>query len=432
MSECLQVKEFEKIICSKTNVDGYKTISSNAEFEELKKLIFDYAAEGVSADSPDIVKIGYKKNVGEYVTVKNYVGVIELKSGVQIEILPKIDIDDDENSSKTKKIFLNMLRSLKEFSGKTFRKAVVNAERFNLYEIFINMYLEEVSDLVKKGLKSDYFTNDENLYKFKGKLIVKEQIRKNIAHKERFYVEYDEFSLNRPENRLIKATLLKLQKISRENKNVRTIINLLPSFDEVEASKNYDCDFSKITETKSKEYDNLMVWSKIFLYDKSFTTFSGKAVARSILFPMEKVFETYIGKHMKRLFENDYDVSLQDSRFHLFEKPEKFRLRPDIVLTSDEKTIIMDTKWKNLSVEADKNYGISQQDMYQMYAYSKKYGANSSSSPEVWLLYPMNKGLERVDNTLFEDTTTGVKVHIHFIDLENNIDDELNKLRDLL
>ena len=32
----------------------------------------------------------------------------------------------------------------------------------------------------------------------------------------------------------------------------------------------------------------------------------------------------------------------------------------------------------------EKNYGISQADMYQMFAYSKKYKAKN-----VWLLYPM-------------------------------------------
>ena len=39
--------------------------------------------------------------------------------------------------------------------------------------------------------------------------------------------------------------------------------------------------------------------------------------------------------------------------------------------------IILDIKWKNLINNKYKNFGISQADMYQMYAYSKKYGSDS-------------------------------------------------------
>ena len=46
----------------------------------------------------------------------------------------------------------------------------------------------------------------------------------------------------------------------------------------------------------------------------------------------------------------------------------------------------MDTKWKRLVNNSNKNYGISQADMYQMYAYAKKYGTS-----DIWLLYPRSE-----------------------------------------
>lgn len=62
----------------------------------------------------------------------------------------------------------------------------------------------------------------------------------------------------------------------------------------------------------------------------------------------------------------------------------QFELRPDIVLKKDDHVVIMDTKWKILEDNSKSNYGITQADMYQMYAYSKKY-----KTPDVWLLYPL-------------------------------------------
>ena len=49
------------------------------------------------------------------------------------------------------------------------------------------------------------------------------QIRYNYAHKERCFVEYDEFNLNRAENKLLKATLLYLYKNTGSSKNKNDI-----------------------------------------------------------------------------------------------------------------------------------------------------------------------------------------------------------------
>ena len=113
----------------------------------------------------------------------------------------------------------------------------------------------------------------------------------NLAHKEKFYMAYDEFLVDRAENRLVKATLLKLQKLTSSSQNSKEIRQLLIAFELVEASTNYEKDFSKISiDRNTKDYTNLMRWSKVFLFNKSFTSFSGKVSSRAILFPMEKIF----------------------------------------------------------------------------------------------------------------------------------------------
>ena len=56
----------------------------------------------------------------------------------------------------------------------------------------------------------------------------------------------------------------------------------------------------------------------------------------------------------------------------------------------------MDTKWKKLIDNENKNYGISQADMYQMYAYSKFYDAT-----DIWLLYPMNDAMRGHEDIIY-------------------------------
>lgn len=247
------------------------------------------------------------------------------------------------------------------------------------------MFLTELSSLVKHGLKSAYVKKEKNLNCFKGKLLVNKHIQNNFCHKERAYMQYDEFSANRPENRLIKSTLEKLRKATTLYENSKQICNFLNDFDSVDLSTNYENDFSKtVIDKNTKEYANLIQWAKVFLMNKSFTTFSGKNGAKALLFPMEKIYESYVAQQIRRNLSPDWQISCQDKTHKLFGK---FNLIPDIVLrnSNNNRTIILDTKWKNLINDKSKNYGISQGDMYQMFAYAKKYNAQ-----EVWLLYPLN------------------------------------------
>jgi 5-methylcytosine-specific restriction enzyme subunit McrC len=132
--------------------------------------------------------------------------------------------------------------------------------------------------------------------------------------------------------------------------------------------------------------------------NQSFTIFSGDTNARALLFPMERVFEAYVAKNLKKILaDEDCEISLQDKGYYLFDSPRQFPLRPDIVITrGNGSRIILDTKWKMLVNDQRLNYGIAQEDMYQMYVYSKKY-----KTSDIWLLYPVNEELESVGNIKF-------------------------------
>lgn len=427
MGELFEVKEFETITGNKEFKNQYKCMDKSS-FLDLIEFIHAFDSDDEESDVLHFIKIGYKRNVGETVTLKNYVGLIQMRGDYQIQILPKIDFAVGEED-KTKQVFMKMLRSMKDFPSKVFTNANLKMDRMNLYEIFINMYLQKARQLMKRGIKSAYVSVEDNLTVYKGKLLVNQHIKHNLAHKERFYVGYDEYQVNRAENRLVKSTLLRLQKLTSSAENAKEIRQLLTAFELVEPSTNYDKDFSKVTiDRNTKDYEMLMKWSKVFLKNKSFTTFSGTEAARSLLFPMEKVFEAYVAKNMKKVFGRaGWEVSAQDKGHYLLntlngENHKRFALRPDLVVTRDDGSIvILDTKWKSLIDDKRVNYGISQADMYQMYAYSKKYGTS-----EIWLLYPVNEAMRNHEQIVF-DSGDGATVSLFFIDVAH-IEESLSLL----
>ncbi|WP_209444341.1 McrC family protein [Paenibacillus ihuae] len=384
-------------------------------FDELENFIISNRNDS-GADALELMSISFKRGIGKVISAKNYVGLIQMDDGTQIEILPKIYTKEKtESVTETRMIFLKMLRSLNNLPFKTFNNSSLGETKNNLYEIFIKMFIYEIRELTKKGLRSSYLQHEENEKFCKGKIIFGEQIKKNIVHKERFFVTYDFFSVNRPENKLIKTTLIKLLRLSKNLQNVKDIEQLLVAFEVVDVSVNYEKDFSSImTDRSMKGYELTLAWCRLFLINKSFTTFAGSNVAYALLFPMEKVFEAYIGNVINKHFGTNHKVKLQDRKYHLFDKPKQFNLQPDIVLQMNDFIIIMDTKWKLLN-DSYPNHGISQADMYQMYAYSKKYSAR-----KIYLLYPLNKGISAVETQgLSFISNDQVEVNIAFVDLQD-------------
>lgn len=423
MSKIIEVKEFDILT--------YKSITEEDSLIQIERKIFDELNNFIACneDVNDFVHKRWKKKIGDIIQFKNYVGVIRLDCGYQIEILPKVMTSDVKEIKKT---LIHMITSLKNFPCRNFNMVNLRVERMSIYEIFICMYIQEVQLLIKKGISSAYLSKVDNQNYFKGKLLINEHIKYNFAKRYQFYVSYEEFDINRVENKLIKSTLIKLNKESTYHKNKKELMRLLGYFDQVTPSKSYSSDFLKVNlDRTAKVYSNLMEWSKVFLMNKSFSIFSGESNMQSLLFPMEKLFESYVAQQLKKiLYDCSCDIDIQVKEYYLFDQPQKFGLQPDIVITkADGKKIILDTKWKRLINNSKHNYGISQSDMYQVYAYSKKYETDNMK-PEVWLLYPMTEECKELTNIEYI-SDDGVSVHVFFVDIIN-ITQSLNNLKKML
>jgi len=84
----------------------------------------------------------------------------------------------------------------------------------------------------------------------------------------------------------------------------------------------------------------------------------------------------------------------------------------------EQRKIIIDTKWKLLKNEPRKNYGISQSDMYQMYAFAKKF-----NTKEIVLIYPKTE-IFSGDEEIHFVSDDGVIVKVFFVDchwIENSL-----------
>jgi 5-methylcytosine-specific restriction enzyme subunit McrC len=291
-----------------------------------------------------------------------------------------------------------------------------------LLEVFINDFLNEVLQLVKRGIRFDYVRQTDNLPFLKGKLHMAGNLKYNLIRRDRFYVEYDNYEANRPENRLIKSSLLKAFKLCKHFINQRLTRELLFVFDEIPASPNIKLDFQRCGKDREMHYyQSTLDWCRIILNDESPVPQSGNRSFRTYLFPMPLLFERYVARVLARKFP-DWQIQTQARSESLLSKtnePNKvmFQIRPDILLKKGEYTIIADTKWKMLNTTDIANkYGVAQGDLYQLFTYSKYYKAK-----HLVLIYPKTDNFkEKLSFEFKEDIEHKCNMHLCPFDFDED------------
>lgn len=382
----------------------------------------------------------FRQNRRNHIKVSNYVGVIETQDGTTVEILPKIyggDDDSPHSIAKTKFVFMRMLSALSDSPFIQHGQAnLAVVDNYPMIEVFISSYLQNLDDLLRKGIRGGYQSQRSETQFVRGKIMVVEQIRRNLQLRGSFYCEYDEFVSDIPPNRLIKSTLIKLQQLSKSSKNRLRILKFFEHFETIELSQDVDADLSYCS-FRSKhllDYWQLILWSEVFLKNKKFTNFQGDTINQAILFPMERLFENYIAMLIKRNWKES-NVCTQDKRFFLVSQlnhetgefsKNLYRLKPDIVLC--EGRVILDTKWKVLD-ERQNNLSIGEDDLYQMNAYGRRYQLedNAGIPPRLGLIYP--KSLNFLESSIHFRYGADMELQVFAFDLlAANQNEEIRKI----
>lgn len=394
--------------------DGGQQLSAKA-FDNLWK--FSHSDDKNFKDIDKVFKKtmhgGFRKIQASY-----YVGTVQTKDGTIIEILPKIyrnSGQEETDRNICRNIFLKMLSSLCSSDAATFQDAGLQVKKgFPILETYIGNYLREVEMLCQTGLGKNYVRLEENERFLKGRLMVPKHFQHNSIDNSRFFISYDKYQEQIPQNRLIVSTLLRLQHITTSPRNRADINTLLDLLSDIQASTDIQGDISKAqhADRSMEKYTRIISWSETILLGKGFTAFSGDYINQALLYPAEKLFEDYVAKLFKdffRKFSEDFKVHTQHTGYYLVDKHTgsgRFRLRPDIFIEAPlseypfyiRQSIIIDTKWKNLDESRpDKNYFIDIKDMYQLFAYGKKYEKQQGihldmpTVPKLVLIYPCSQ-----------------------------------------
>ncbi|MCY4361024.1 MAG: McrC family protein [Gammaproteobacteria bacterium] len=404
-------------------IKEYKSLTTlepqltDEEFNDLKQFALDNQRDKQDNHRP-VLQLRNNNDL----RAQNYVGIITTRKGTVLEILPKIDLGDDKNNKKTKEIFLKMLRTWRGLSEAQFSQSNINAlQRFSMLEAFIRLFLDNLISLTQRGIAKQYQAVEDNLACLKGRLLFPQHLGNNLTNQARFYVGFDEFSADRPANRLINSAIHKLIPMVRQSQNQQLLYQLRLCFDEIPLSRQWQTDWDRHRVDRTMQhYNSVMQWVGLFLFGHGLTTFRGKHVNQSLLFPMEEVFEDFVTHHIRK-HQDQFSVKAQRPQrplAHLDGTTPAFQMKPDISLTPfdkpDDVRYILDTKWKHINENAnDPKRDISQTDMYQLYSYGKKYGCE-----KVALIYPSTDKF-KFENRLYYRFDDNLSLYCFPFDVEH-------------
>lgn len=333
------------------------------------------------------------------VQVTSFVGVIRAPDGYQIEVLPKVGKSIGGGTVEARQLLIEMLCCLQGFRHVQTDSAKISAAHMPLLEVFIAEFLRMVEHIVKRGLRGDYSSTQDNLFALRGKLLMAPHLRQNLYRADRFFSEHDEFSTNRPENRLLRAALRRVLMLSASQANQRLVRELEFVFADVPVSTQPRIDFQRVRLDRGMGYyADALAWVRLILDKESPLTGTGEHRAPSLLFPMEAVFEAFVAKHLAKRLARPLILKTQARSHHLVRHLEQnwFRLKPDLLIrNADQDSLVLDTKWKlldGLKGNGTDKYGLSQSDFYQLQAYGQSY---LDGQGDVVLIYPKTDTFDR-------------------------------------
>ena len=264
--------------------------------------------------------------------------------------------------------------------------AMLSTQRDNLLEVLIRLFADRLLVAVRRGLPHRYRAREDDLMFMRGKLDVKRQFSRHAVRSDRLTCRFEELSVDTPLNRVLRAAVACLSLTSKSAANMRKLRELLSRFEFVAESPDPSRERVRLDRTNDA-FHRLYTLARRLLAGHWQSTTTGASEGFALLFPMNDLFEEFVGRSMKVALPGQ-SVRLQDTgRYALEHQRERlFAMRPDIVVGGD---IVIDAKWKQLKA-GERTLGVAQQDVYQMLAYARAYDAR-----RLVLLYPWHENLTR-------------------------------------
>lgn len=395
---------------------GQETLISRGSYDEEDRLLLS-RLQYEDVDRGECRFFLRETSEGLYVKPMNYVGTIQL-SVEKINIYPRF------NHSFSR--LISMILFTQSIKYKSFRQNIeVNEQDNDLYEIIINLFMEEVLNLLKNNFFREYVGFNENLKVIRGRIDFNNHLRKNFLRGDNIFCSYDELNSDIIENQIILKALNVAARLTIKGETKKIISNYINIFglvcSEYKGNKVPELHYNRL----NYHYKEAHYFSKVLIENIGTDNMyqSGDHVSRySLLINMNELFEQFVSSIFMKYLSQLYDVKSQWKIGNAItnSKGNTYRLIiPDIILKDKDngQIIIIDTK--------NKDYGnkyVHNEDIYQLTYYGLYFYDMFKSLANINILYPKYENQFDRNDQIFINTISilankpGIKVKSFDID----------------
>ncbi|MEM1326413.1 MAG: hypothetical protein AAGI23_10685 [Bacteroidota bacterium] len=321
------------------------------------------------------------------VQFSQYVGAIQL-GNLTIEILPKTD-QYVQDKSLWRDVLLDMLRYCRLLKIETVGTAHLALKRHSILDIYYALFLEEVAQLLHRGIFCSYTNTVANRKSLKGQIQFAEQIRHNWLHKERFFTRKQTYNDDNIFNQIISTALDLLRFVPLPSGLQLQYDSLIQQFPQHLNSHLTTQDFQQLHFNRHNEhYRNAIQIARLLIQQNQPNLRSGEQSAIALLFDMNLLFEEYIFRQLCRVRSTSLHISRQQQKAFW----NRQHIRPDIVLQDGRNRYVLDTKWKLLKTAKP-----AMQDLQQAFVYGQYFDAQTTV-----LLYPQQHNFQHQPPVAFQ------------------------------
>lgn len=325
-----------------------------------------------------------------------WVGVIQVGSLI-VEVLPKADksrnasnADERRNAVKRwKSILIEMLRKAGRLKVRASDNTDLSVRHQSLFDLYFQNYLEEVEQLIHRGLVKKYRREERNRLALKGKLLLQKQVTCNAIHKERFYSQSSEYDRQNDWNEILLAALRVAGREAQGGLLQAKAKNLSLHFPDWPVRLFSSHTFDRLHyDRKTEGYQRAIALAKLILLQLNPQIASGKERVVAILFDMNRLWEEWLLATYRFSYRNDDRVTVLGKKRKTFWRSDGTgtkEIESDILVQVKEaqqtRMMVLDAKWKQPGLHP------ADDELKQMFAYNLMW-----ESQEAWLVYPQVDG----------------------------------------
>lgn len=299
----------------------------------------------------------------------------------------------------------------------------IATEQFNnVAELCAAILSKGISVQLKRGLGREYISETDALSAIRGKIDISESIKTRTILKRQLVCEYDVFSVNSYMNRIIKTTVELLLRSDISKTRKKELRKLFVFFDEIESLDVYNINWSARYNRNNQTYRMLI--SICYLIVKGLLQTNSDGTKKLMDFVDEQSMSRLYEKFLLEYFRKEHPwvtVSASQIPWQLDDDMSAMLpvMQTDIMLTKDEKILIIDAKYYSKTVQSHYDvHKVHSGNLYQIFTYVKNKESQLSDQPHElsgMLLYA------KTDEDILPNNTyrmSGNRISVRTLDLD--------------